>query len=89
MYNDTNYYYIDILLFNAKLNCYVVIKFKIRELKKEDKAQIEFYLKLVDEQVKESHHNKTIGIIITEKQDIFIAEFVSLEKVIPLTYQIL
>lgn len=80
-------YYIDILLFNIKLNCYVAVELKLRELRKEDKAQIEFYMNLIDEQVKEPFHNKTIGIIITKKQDKFIAEFVGNNCVIPLTYQ--
>ena len=83
--NSKNYY-IDILLFNIKLNCYVVVELKVRELKKEDKAQIEFYMDLVDKQVKESFHNKTIGIIISKEQDKYIASFVSNDKIIPLTY---
>lgn len=86
VYNNINYY-IDILLFNYKLNCFIVVELKLRSLKKEDKAQIEFYMNLVDEQVKESYHNKTIGIIISKKQDKFIAEFVGSDEVIPLTYQ--
>lgn len=44
-------------------------------------------MNLIDEQVKEPFHNKTIGIIITKKQDKFIAEFVENNCVIPLTYQ--
>lgn len=85
-YNNINYY-IDILLFNYKLNCFIVVELKLRGLKKEDKAQIDFYMNLVDEQVKESYHNKTIGIIISKKQDKFIAEFVGSDEVIPPTYQ--
>ena len=53
-------YYIDILLFNLNLNCYVVIELKLRPLKKEDKAQMEYYMKLVDENLKLPHHNKWI-----------------------------
>lgn len=85
-YNNKNYY-IDILLFNYKLNCFTVVELKLRELKKEDKSQIEFYMKLIDEQIKEPFHNKTIGIIISKKQDKLIANFVKSEDVIPLTYQ--
>ena len=46
---ENNYnYYIDILLFNIELNCYVAVEIKLRSLKKEDKSQIEFYMRLVD-----------------------------------------
>ena len=71
-----NNYYIDILLFNIKLNCYVVVELKLRSLKKEDKAQIEFYMKLIDEQVKKVHHNKTIGIVISKESDKLIVNFI-------------
>ena len=83
-----NNYYIDILLFNIKLNCYVAIELKLRSLRKEDKAQIEFYMKLIDEQIKEAHHNKTLGIIITKESDAFIINFVRSENIIPLYYKL-
>ena len=86
--DSKNNYYIDILLFNIKLNCYIVVELKLRSLKKEDKAQMEFYMKLVNEQVKEIHHNKTIGIIITKESDTFIINFVKSDDIIPLYYEL-
>ncbi len=88
VYNKRNYF-IDILLFNVKINCFIVVELKIRELKKEDKGQIEFYMELVDKVVKEPFHNKTIGIIITKEQDKLIANFVGSESIIPLTYKVM
>ncbi len=88
IYEGRNYF-IDILLFNVKLNCFIVVELKVRNLRKEDKGQIEFYMELVDKIVKESFHNKTIGIIITKEQDKFIASFVGSENIIPLIYKIL
>ncbi len=43
---------------------------------------------LLDEQLKEPFHNKTIGIIITKKQDKLIANFVKNDTIIPLTYKV-
>ena len=85
---DHHNYFIDILLFNIKLNCYVVIELKLRSLKKEDKAQMEFYMNLVDDNIKEAHHNKTIGIIITKESNEFIVNFVSSDDIIPLRYKL-
>ena len=85
--NNQNYY-VDILLFNIELNCYVLVELKLRSLKKEDKAQMEFYMKLVDEQLKKPFHNKTIGIIITKETDEFIVNFVGSEEIIPLSYEL-
>ena len=83
-----NSYYIDILLFNYKMNAFVVVELKLRSLRKEDKAQMEFYMKLIDEQVKEAYHNKTIGIIITKESDEFIVNFVRRDDIVPLFYEL-
>ncbi len=83
-----NNYYIDILLFNIKMNCYVVVELKLRKLKVEDKAQTEMYMKLVDETLKESHHSKTLGIIISKEQEQFVVNFVKSDSLIPLTYEL-
>ena len=83
-----NNYYIDILLFNIKLNCYVCVELKMRKLKKEDKAQVEYYMKLVDQELKEIHHNHTIGIIITKESDEFIVNFVHQDDIVPLSYEL-
>ena len=80
-------YFIDMLLYNVKYNCYVVVEIKCRKLKKEDKGQVEFYMNLVDNYVKEPSNNPTIRIIITKDQDKFVANFVRSEKVVPLTYE--
>jgi predicted nuclease of restriction endonuclease-like (RecB) superfamily len=81
-------YYIDILLFNIELNCYVVVELKLRELRKEDKAQIEFYMNLINENKKKPSQNNTLGIIISKEQDRYVANFVGSNNIIPLTYQI-
>ena len=86
--NGIKNYYIDILLFNLNLNCYVIVELKLRSLKKEDKAQIEYYMKLADENIKLPHHNKTIGIIITKESDKLIVNFIKSEEIIPLTYKL-
>ena len=38
------YNYIDLLLYNIKFNCYVVVELKVTELKKEHIGQIEIYI---------------------------------------------
>jgi predicted nuclease of restriction endonuclease-like (RecB) superfamily len=82
-------YYIDILLFNIELNCYVVVELKVRKLKVEDKAQTEMYMKFVEENIKKATQNKTIGIIISKEQDKFVINFIKSDKLIPLTYELI
>ena len=85
---DNHNYFIDILLFNIEFNCYVVVELKLRELRKEDKSQIEFYMKLIDEQIKKPFHNKTTGIIITKESNAFVVNFVRQDDIIPLHYEL-
>lgn len=79
---------IDILLFNYEINAFVVVELKFRELRKEDKSQTEFYMNLVDENLKKAHHNKTMGIIISKSQNNYIANFVKSNSLIPLIYEL-
>ena len=84
---DNKNYYIDMLLYNIVYNSYIVVELKLRELKKEDKAQVEFYMSLVDKYKKEKNVNNTIGIIITKEQNKLVANFVKSDNLIPLTYK--
>ena len=54
------YNYIDLLLYNIKYRCYVVIELKVTELKKEHIGQIEVYMNYTDENIKSIDDNKTI-----------------------------
>ena len=85
---NNHIYFIDILLFNIELNCYVVVELKLRSLRKEDKVQIEYYMNLIDEMLKKPFHNKTIGLLITKESDEFIVNFVRNNTIIPLDYKL-
>ena len=82
------YNYIDLLLFNIIFNCYVVIELKITELKKEHIGQIKTYMNYIDSNIKSIYQDKTIGIIICKKDNKFIMEYCSDERVFRTTYQV-
>ena len=71
------YNYIDILLFNIKFNCYVVIELKVTELKKE---HIGF--------IKAINHDKTIGIIIAKYNNEFVMRYCSDPRIYNTTYEL-
>jgi len=83
-----NYNYIDLLLYNINYNCYVVIELKVTELKKEHIGQIETYMNYIDKNIKTINQNKTIGIIITKKDNEFIMEYCSDERIFNITYKL-
>jgi len=84
-----NYNYIDLLLYNINYNCYVVIELKVTELKKEHIGQIETYMNYIDKNIKTINQDKTIGIIITKKDNQFIMEYCSDERIFNIKYQLI
>ena len=83
-----NFNYLDLLLFNIEYNCYVVVELKVTELKKEHIGQIEIYMNYIDKSIKKVTHNKTIGIIVTRKDNKYIILYRSNPKIYNTTYKL-
>ena len=83
-----NYNYIDLLLYNFKYKCFVVIELKVTELKKEHIGQIQVYMNYIDKNVKDVSDDKTIGIIICSKNNQFIIEYCSDERIFAREFKI-
>jgi hypothetical protein len=83
-----NYNYIDLLLYNVKFKCYVVVELKVTELKKEHIGQIQVYMNYIDKNVKDVSDDKTIGIIICAKNNQFIIEYCSDERIFAREFKI-
>ncbi len=84
-----NYNYIDLLLFNIEYNCYVVIELKVTGLKKEHIGQIQVYMNYIDNKLKKYYQDKTIGIIVTKKDNKFIMEYCSDPRILNREYEII
>ena len=82
------YNYIDLLLFNIKFNCYVVIELKVCELKKEHIGQIEVYMNYIDKHIKSINQDKTIGIIISRRDNHYYIEYCSDNRIYTRDYVI-
>ena len=83
-----NYNYIDLLLFNIEFNCYVVVELKAIELKKEHIGQIQVYMNYIDNNLRKINQNKTIGIIICKKENKYIIEYCSDNRIIAREYEL-
>ena len=83
------YNYIDLLLYNYEFNCFVVVELKITELKKEHIGQIEFYMNYIDKNLKSINQNKTIGIIICKKENNYIIEYCSDDRILAREYELI
>ena len=82
------YNYIDLLLFNYEFNCFVVVELKVSELKKEHIGQIEFYMNYIDKNLKNINQNKTIGIIICKKENKYVIEYCSDDRILAREYEL-
>lgn len=83
------YNYIDLLLYNIEFNCYVVLELKVTELKAEYIGQIQKYMNYIDKNIRTVSQDKTIGIIITKKDNQFIMEYCSDERIYRTTYELI
>ena len=80
------YNYIDLLLYNIKFKCYVVAELKVTELKKEHIGQIQTYMNYIDKNIKTIEEDKTIGIIIVRKDNSFVMEYCSDDRIFRTIY---
>ena len=82
------YNYIDLLLYNIKYKCYVVVELKIKELKKQDIGQTQIYMNYIDENIKTIEENKTVGIIICKEENKYIIKYCSDNRIIARKYEL-
>ncbi len=85
---DDRYNYIDLLLYNIKYKCYVVVELKITELKKEHTGQIMTYMNYIDENVKTKEENNTVGIIICKQDNEYVIKYCSDDRIISREYEL-
>ena len=81
--------YIDLLLYNIKYKRYAVVELKVTELKSEHIGQIEKYMNYIDRNVKTIDEDNTIGIIIVKKDNRFVIEYSSDERIIAREYDLI
>ena len=68
-------FYIDLLFYNTKLHCHVVIELKAGKFKPEYAGKVNFYLSAVDDMLKHESDNPSIGIILCKERDKLTAEY--------------
>lgn len=82
------YNYIDLLLYNIKYKCYVVLELKVTELKKEHTGQIQTYMNYIDENIKSNEENDTVGIIICKQDNEYVIKYCSDDRIIAREYEL-
>ena len=85
---DDRYNYIDLLLYNIKYKCYVVVELKVTELKKEHTGQIMTYMNYIDKNIKSIEENATVGIIICKQDNEYVIKYCSDNRIISRVYEL-
>ena len=80
------YHKIDLLLFNIKYNAYVVVELKVNEFKVEYISQVQKYMNYIDKNIKEISNNNTIGILICKRENKYVIEYCSDERIVVRKY---
>ena len=80
------YHKIDLLFFNIKYNAYVVVELKVTEFKVEYISQVQKYMNYIDKNVKEISNNSTIGILICKRDNKYVIEYCSDERIVVRKY---
>ncbi|WP_162790180.1 MULTISPECIES: PDDEXK nuclease domain-containing protein [Francisella] len=68
-------FYIDLIFYNYKLKCFVVIQLKDKKFESEHADKINFCLSAVDESIKQPDDNPSIGLILCKTKDNAVAEY--------------
>jgi predicted nuclease of restriction endonuclease-like (RecB) superfamily len=69
------HYYLDLVFYNYILKCFVVIDLKTGSLTYQDVGQLDFYVRLFNDKIKQPDDNPTIGIILCTGKDESIAKY--------------
>lgn len=68
-------YYIDLLFYNTRLRCYVIVELKADKFKPEYAGKLNFYLSAVDDMLRHEQDNPSIGILLCKERDRLTAEY--------------
>ena len=78
---DDEDFYIDLVFYNFKLKCFLLVDLKLGKLKHQDVGQMDTYVRLYDEQHKGDDDNPTIGLVLcSEKSEAVVKYSVLADK---------
>jgi predicted nuclease of restriction endonuclease-like (RecB) superfamily len=72
---DGEEFFIDLLFFHIPLNRYVVIELKLGKFRPQYAGQVNFYVNVVDGQLREDHHGSTIGLVLCASRNKTVARY--------------
>jgi predicted nuclease of restriction endonuclease-like (RecB) superfamily len=68
-------FYLDLVFYNYKLKCFLLIDLKLGKLNHQDVGQMDTYVRIYDEQNKGDDDNPTIGLILCSEKSEAVAKY--------------
>ena len=72
---DTDDFYIDLVFYNYRMKRFVLFELKTHKLTHQDIGQLDMYVRMYDELIKESNDAPTIGVLLCTDTDNTIARY--------------
>ncbi|QBO57150.1 PDDEXK nuclease domain-containing protein [Chryseobacterium salivictor] len=72
---DHNQFFIDLVFYNYKLKCFVLLDLKTAKISHQDIGQMDMYVRMFDDLEKSESDNPTIGIVLCTETDSDIAKY--------------
>ena len=68
-------FFLDLLFYHTRLHCYVIVELKAVDFEPEHAGKLNFYLKAVDEQLRQEGDRASIGILLCKSRDKTVVEY--------------
>jgi predicted nuclease of restriction endonuclease-like (RecB) superfamily len=68
-------FFLDLLFYHLRLRCYIVIDLKIEEFKPEFAGKMNFYLSAVDDLLRKSEDQPSLGLILCKERNKLVVEY--------------
>ena len=67
--------FVDLVFYNFILKCFVLIELKVGKLSHQDVGQLDMYVRVFDEQIRQTGDNPTIGLILCSERNEAVARY--------------
>ena len=72
---ENDKYFIDLVFYNFRLKCFVLVDLKVGKITHQDVGQMKMYVNMYDKMMRGDNDNPTLGIVLCSETDEDIAEF--------------
>ena len=75
IHTDNDDYYVDLVFYNYILKCFILVDLKVGKITHQDVGQMDMYVRMFDELIKDKSDNPTLGIVLCSQTNEDIAKY--------------